>query len=130
MKDLSRRYSTIGAATTFSGTSARRKLIVPEAQIARSYRRHDTGSVAALNVRCAIDKVPMSELGTLDYYASHSALSDPRAHARLIGGLPPDIAALCGILQGLLIHEAWIERQGFDTAVQLAHGARSASSVG
>jgi hypothetical protein len=63
-----------------------------------------------------MDQLPMSEPAMLAYYASHSALSDPRAHARLIGGLPPDIATLCGVLQGLLIHEAWIERQGFDAA--------------
>lgn len=58
----------------------------------------------------------MSELATCDYYADHSALTDPGAHATLISGLPLDIPALCRILQGLLIHEAWIERQGFDPA--------------
>jgi hypothetical protein len=58
----------------------------------------------------------MSELATLDYYAGHSALSDPGPHAGLIGSLPPDIPALCRILHGLLIHEAWIEKQGFDPA--------------
>lgn len=58
----------------------------------------------------------MCELATFDYYASHSALSDPRAHAALISGLPLDVPAICRILHGLLIHEAWIERQGFDAA--------------
>ncbi|MGX4771571.1 transglutaminase domain-containing protein [Bradyrhizobium guangdongense] len=58
----------------------------------------------------------MSELATFDYYAGHSALSDPGSHAGLIGGLPLDIPALCRILHGLLIHEAWIEKQGFDPA--------------
>lgn len=58
----------------------------------------------------------MSELATSDYYADHSALTDPGAHATLISGLPLDIPALRRILQGLLIHEAWIERQGFDPA--------------
>ncbi|MGY8709673.1 transglutaminase domain-containing protein [Bradyrhizobium sp. 18BD] len=43
--------------------------------------------------------------------------TDPGAHATLIGGLPLDIPALCRILQGLLIHEAWIERQGLDPAL-------------
>jgi hypothetical protein len=42
--------------------------------------------------------------------------TDPGAYAALIGGLPLDIAALCRTLQGLLIHEAWIERQGLDPA--------------
>lgn len=34
----------------------------------------------------------------------------------MISGLPLDVPALCRILHGLLIHEAWIERQGFDAA--------------
>ena len=58
----------------------------------------------------------MSELATFDYYAGHSALSDPGAHAGSIDGLPLDIPALCRILHGVLIHEAWIEKQGFDPA--------------
>lgn len=32
MKDVSQRYRTIAAVTTFSGTLARHKLIVPQAQ--------------------------------------------------------------------------------------------------
>lgn len=58
----------------------------------------------------------MSDAATPDDYAGHSAFTDPGAHATLIGGLPADIPALCRILHGLLIHEAWIERQGFDPA--------------
>lgn len=58
----------------------------------------------------------MREPAPFNYYAHHSALSDPRAHGGLISSLPPDVPAWCRILQGLLIHEAWIERQGFDTA--------------
>jgi hypothetical protein len=58
----------------------------------------------------------MTELATLDRYASQSVFTDPGAYAALIGGLPRDIAALCRTLQGLLIHEAWIERQGLDPA--------------
>ena len=58
----------------------------------------------------------MSDAATPDYYAGHSAFTDPGAHATLIGGLPADVPALCRILHGLLIHEAWIERQGFDPA--------------
>lgn len=63
-----------------------------------------------------IDRLQMSELAISDYYACHSALTDPGAHASLISDLPLDIPALCRILHGLLIHEAWIERQGFDPA--------------
>lgn len=58
----------------------------------------------------------MSEAATLDYYASHSAFTDPGAHAALISGLPLEIPALCRMLHGLLIHEAWIERQGLNPA--------------
>ncbi|QOZ48773.1 transglutaminase [Bradyrhizobium sp. CCBAU 53340] len=58
----------------------------------------------------------MREFAIFDDYAGHSALSDPGAHAGLISDLPLDIPALCRILHGLLIHEAWIERQGFDPA--------------
>jgi len=58
----------------------------------------------------------MSDAATPGYYAVHSAFTDPRAHAALISGLPPDIPATCRTLHGLLIHEAWIERQGFDPA--------------
>ncbi|MCP3383544.1 transglutaminase-like domain-containing protein [Bradyrhizobium sp. CCGUVB4N] len=58
----------------------------------------------------------MREPATSNYYAGHSALTDPGAYANLIGGLALDIPALCRILHGLLIHEAWIERQGFDPA--------------
>jgi hypothetical protein len=59
----------------------------------------------------------MSELATFDYYAGHSVLTHPGAYAALIGSLPLDIPILCRTLHGLLIHEAWIERQGFDPAV-------------
>jgi hypothetical protein len=58
----------------------------------------------------------MSELAASDHYSTHSALTDPGAYAALISGLPPEIPVLCHILQGLLIHEAWIERQGYDAA--------------
>lgn len=51
-----------------------------------------------------------------DDYVSHSANTDPGIHAAMIRDLPLDIPALCRILHGLLIHEAWIERQGFDPA--------------
>ena len=58
----------------------------------------------------------MNELAISDDYTGHSAMTDPGAHATLISGLALDIPALCRTLQGLLIHEAWIERQGFDPA--------------
>lgn len=57
----------------------------------------------------------MIEPATSDY-ASHSALTDPGPYAALISGLPPDVAIVCRTLHGLLIHEAWIERQGLNPA--------------
>ncbi|QJS41031.1 MULTISPECIES: hypothetical protein [Bradyrhizobium] len=45
-------------------------------------------------------------------YASHRALIDPGPYAALISDLPADVAIVCRALHGLLIHEAWIERQG------------------
>jgi len=56
------------------------------------------------------------EHATFDVYASHSPFSDPGRHAASIGGLPPDIPTLCRTLHGLLIHEAWIERNGLEPA--------------
>jgi hypothetical protein len=58
----------------------------------------------------------MTELAISDEYAGHSALTDPGRYAALIGGLPLDIPVLCRTLHGLLIHEAWIERQGLNPA--------------
>lgn len=58
----------------------------------------------------------MTESATSDYYASQSVLTDPGAYAALIDGLPLDIPAMCRTLHGLMIHEAWIERQRLDPA--------------
>lgn len=38
-------------------------------------------------------------------YASHGALSDPRGHAAAFARLPRDVATLCRVVQGLLIHD-------------------------
>lgn len=56
----------------------------------------------------------MTEPATSDDYVSQSVFTDPGAYAALVGALPLDIPALCCALHGLLIHEAWIERQGLD----------------
>jgi len=58
----------------------------------------------------------MIGLAPSDDYADHSALTHPGPYDALIRGLPPDIPALCRTLQGLLIHEAWIERNGVNPA--------------
>lgn len=39
------------------------------------------------------------------YYTSHGAFTDPREHLALLAGLPVDVAAICRIAQGLLIHD-------------------------
>lgn len=56
----------------------------------------------------------MTELKASDDDTCQSEFTDPGAYAALIGSLPLDSPVLCRILQGLLIHEAWIERQGLD----------------
>jgi hypothetical protein len=38
-------------------------------------------------------------------YARHGALSDPRRHGAALARLPRDVGALCGIVQGLLLHD-------------------------
>ncbi|WP_441236474.1 transglutaminase-like domain-containing protein [Bradyrhizobium sp. 930_D9_N1_4] len=58
----------------------------------------------------------MTERATPDDYAGQSVFTDPGAYAASISSLPPDIPAVCRALHGLLIHEAWIERQGLDPA--------------
>lgn len=39
------------------------------------------------------------------YYASHGEMTDPKAHLALLERLPTDVAGLCEIVQGLLIHD-------------------------
>lgn len=41
----------------------------------------------------------------LEYYATHSPLSDPGRHAALLRGLPDDVGAIAGVVQGLCIHD-------------------------
>ncbi|MEW5717487.1 MAG: transglutaminase-like domain-containing protein [Chloroflexota bacterium] len=48
----------------------------------------------------------------LEFYAAHGVMTDPRAPARLFGDLPRDVAALCKIVQGLMVHIFWAERYG------------------
>src|ERR1700730_13546841 len=59
----------------------------------------------------------MTEHATLAYYAAHSALTDPGVHAGSVNSLPSDVLTLCQTLQGLLIHEAWIDKYGVSPAV-------------
>ncbi len=48
----------------------------------------------------------------LEFYAALGAMTDPRAHAPLFADLPRDVASLCKIVQGLMIHIFWAERYG------------------
>jgi len=48
----------------------------------------------------------------LAYYAQPGAMTDPREHAALFADLPRDVASLCKIVQGLMVHIFWAERYG------------------
>ncbi len=48
----------------------------------------------------------------LEYYACPGLMTDPQEHASLLDGLPAEIAALCQVVQGLLLHIFWAERYG------------------
>jgi len=48
----------------------------------------------------------------LEYYARPGWMTDPRGHADLFDGLPTDIPTLCRVVQGILLHIFWAERQG------------------
>jgi hypothetical protein len=41
----------------------------------------------------------------LDFYAAHGELSDPGKHAQCIDRLPGDVAAMAGVVRGLLLHD-------------------------
>jgi len=46
------------------------------------------------------------------YYAKHGIISDPGSFVGLFENLPSDVAQLCSIIQGLLLHVFWAERYG------------------
>ena len=48
----------------------------------------------------------------LDYYATHSPISDPAEAAPLLNGLPHGVAELRRVVQGLVLHVFWAERYG------------------
>lgn len=53
-----------------------------------------------------------SILDPLEYYASPGLMTDPKEYGTLFDGLPTEISALCKVVQGVLIHIFWAERQG------------------
>lgn len=50
----------------------------------------------------------------LQRWRAHSAMTDPAGERSRFDGLPSDIAGLCRIVQGVLIHSDWIEAYGVD----------------
>ena len=44
----------------------------------------------------------------LDRWLRHSAMTDPGDQAFLLDGRPADLATLCRVIQGLLIHSDWL----------------------
>lgn len=53
-----------------------------------------------------------ASLDPLEYYASHGLMTDPKEYHFLFDGLPKEIPALCHVVQGILVHVFWAERQG------------------
>jgi len=48
----------------------------------------------------------------LQYYATHSVMTDPAKYRHLFEGLPADIPALSEVVQRLILHAHWAERYG------------------
>jgi len=48
----------------------------------------------------------------LGFYARHSETTDPGSFAAVLEGLPTEPAALCRLVQGVLLHIFWAERYG------------------
>lgn len=55
---------------------------------------------------------PTTTTDLLTYYATPGRMTDPGVHAHLFDGLPGDIAGLCRVVQGVLLHIFWAERYG------------------
>jgi hypothetical protein len=53
---------------------------------------------------------PMSD--PLAYYAEPGVMTTPGSHSSYLDGLPPDVGALCQVVQGVLIHIFWAEQYG------------------
>jgi hypothetical protein len=57
----------------------------------------------------------------LDYYRSHGTMSAPGTNAAALDALPRDVASLCGVVQGVLIHRdiaPWLYALQLSTAQQ------------
>jgi hypothetical protein len=57
----------------------------------------------------------MSEtVENLSRWTGHDGMTDPGRHASAIAGLPSEIGLLNGVIQGLLVHSAWLAEYGLD----------------
>lgn len=56
--------------------------------------------------------MPETENNPLSYYSFPGPITDPGDFSHLLDNLPDDIAGLCGIIQGLMLHLHWAERYG------------------
>jgi len=52
----------------------------------------------------------------LQYYSTHSIMTDPGEYRHLFDVLPNDIPSLCGVVQGLILHAHWAERYGIQVS--------------
>ncbi len=48
----------------------------------------------------------------LKYYSTSGPMTDPGPYAHLFDGLPRDMASLCKLVQGFMLHIFWAERYG------------------
>ncbi len=55
-------------------------------------------------------------MGNLERWRSHNPMSDPGTWPLHFEGLPSDVAALCRVVQGVLIHSDWIAAYGVSEA--------------
>ena len=54
----------------------------------------------------------MSIVDPLPYYAHHGPITDPGEYAGLLDNLPTDVAGLCQVVQGLLVHYCFLSYYG------------------
>jgi hypothetical protein len=65
---------------------------------------------------------------SVERWIGHSRMTDPGEHAAAVADLPPEVAALNNIIQGVLIHSAWLSAYGIDE-VRLDPAARTTLPV-
>jgi hypothetical protein len=54
----------------------------------------------------------------LVYYASSGLMTDPKEFGAMFNGLPTSIPELCRVVQGVLVHVFWAERQGLKLSAE------------